>query len=312
MRYDSVLLIGFGGPERAVDVRPFIANVLRGRSVPPERIEEVARNYERIGGSSPYNKHTYEQARALSEALRREEIELPVYLGMRVWEPYLADTLQRMVEGGRRRAAGIVLAPHQSEPSWDRYLAAVEAARRKVKEATGSDAPAVDYVEPWFDHPLFIEAICDRVRDALDQIPQERLAAVPLIFTAHSIPLELASTYTEQLAKTAAAVIERLEFKGEWTIAYQSRSGNPRDPWLEPDVRDAIRERATRRVRDLVVVPIGFICDHTEVLFDLDLDADTVALEAGINMVRAGTVGAHPSFIRMFVDLIRKTCEKLK
>lgn len=306
MKHDSVLLIGFGGPEQPTEVRPFIAEVLKGRPVPPERIEEVVKNYERIGGSSPYNKHTFEQARALSSALKEHAIELPVYVGMRIWKPLLAETLKRMSDEGRRRAVGIVLAPHRSEPSWERYLKAVEDARKEIKGTTGKDAPAVDYVDAWFDHPLFIEAISEHIHAALEKIPAERRRRAWLIFTAHSIPLALASLYTEQLTETAHAVVNHLDFSGEWSLAYQSRSGNPREAWLEPDVREVIRERAARGEKDVVVAPIGFICDHTEVLFDLDVDAQTVARESGINMVRAGTVGAHESFIRMFVELIQR------
>jgi protoporphyrin/coproporphyrin ferrochelatase len=302
-KYDSILLIGFGGPERPEDVKPFIENVLRGRPVPPGRIEEVANNYKQIGGSSPYNKHIFDLANKLDLKLKEQSIELPIYIGMRVWSPYLVDTLERMGKEGKENAIGIVLAPHQSEPSWNRYLDAVEAARQEIVAKDKQTVPTITYLETWFDHPLFIHAIAERVSDAFNKIPENERYSTELVFTAHSIPVQLASTYTTQLSLTAEAVAKDLNINN-WTIAYQSRSGNPRDPWLEPDIRDLIRDRAKEGRKNLVVAPIGFICDHTEVLFDLDIDAKGIAEAAGINMVRAGTVGTHPSFVRMFAEII--------
>jgi protoporphyrin/coproporphyrin ferrochelatase len=298
--FDSILLIGFGGPERPEDVRPFIANVLKGRPVPPQRIEEVARNYEKIGGSSPYNKHIFELARTLSNALQKENENLPLYVGMRVWTPSLADALEAMIQDERHRTIGIVLAPHQSEPSWDRYLKAVEEARMEVNLKLGKQAPEISYIDTWFKHPLFVEAICERIKNSLGNSQN-----VTTIFTAHSLPTEISSPYVEQLVQTAEAVAQKLHIK-DWSIAYQSRSGSPKDPWLEPDVRDLIRQKASEGERNLLIVPIGFICDHTEVLFDLEIDARQVAKDLGVNMIRAGTVGTHTSFVNMFVELILK------
>jgi len=300
---DAVLLIAFGGPERMEDVRPFLDNVLRGRPVPPDRYEAVVHHYELIGGGSPLNALTFQQADALRAELATAGPRLPVYVGMRCWSPYLADTLARMRADGVRRALGIVLAAHRSEASWQRYTVAVDAARATL----GEGAPSVEYVAPWFDHPLFVEAVASRVEDALAMFSDAGGGeGIGLLFTAHSIPLAMASEspYVEQLEASCRLVAERLGY-ADWTLAYQSRSGSPRDPWLEPDVNDAIRALAGRGVRRVVLVPIGFACDHVEVLYDLDIEAAATARAAGVEMARAGTVKDHPAFIRMLAAVVR-------
>jgi ferrochelatase len=313
MTPDSVLLIGFGGPTRPDEIRPFLQNVVRGRRVPPERLEEVAHHYEAIGGRSPLNELTFRQAEALRRALAERGRPLPVYVGMRNWSPYLADALAEMRRDGVRQAVGVVLAPHRTAASWEQYHQNVAEAREQV----GEGAAAVEYLGPWHTHPGFLEAMAARVEEATGYARgggAERSApgsaatwpaAVPLRFTAHSVPAEMgnASAYPQQLAESAAGIAALLGAE-RWGVAYQSRSGDPRQPWLEPDVNDVIRADAAAGVRELVLVPAGFICDHVEVLYDLDVEARATAAEAGIRLHRAGTVGEHPRFIAMLAELI--------
>jgi ferrochelatase len=301
--YDAVLLIGFGGPTSMEEVRLFLGNVLRGRPVPPERIEAVVHHYEIIGGRSPFNELTFRQARALEAQLRVEGVVLPVYVGMRVWTPYLQDTLQRMAADGVRQAVGIIMAPHQTEASWGRYERAVATARERL----GATAPEVDYVDEWHAHPLFIEAVSDNVSAAVRQIPSERRAFAALVFTAHSVPTAMAaaSPYVQQITESARLVAARIAHP-QWTLAYQSRSGNPHEPWLEPDITEVVRHLAGVGHRDVVVAPIGFVCDHVEVLYDLDIETREIAQGLGLNFVRAATVNDHPAFIRMLAEVVRR------
>jgi len=300
--HDSVLLLAFGGPTRFEEVRPFLDDVLRGKPVPKERYEEVVRHYQEVGGSSPLNRLTHLQAEGLRDMLAREGPHLAVYVGMRHWRPLIADALRTMAGEGRRRAVGLVLAPHPSEASRDSYLAAVEEGRR----ALGAEAPAVDYAVPWFDHPLFIEAQAARVREALEALAPERRSAAALVFTAHSIPVAMAraSGYDAAFGRTAELVAGHLGIAA-FSVAYQSRSGSPRDPWLEPDIADALLEQRRQGVKEVVVAPIGFVSDHVEVLYDLDLAARAVASEIGLGFTRAGTVGDHPLFLRMLAAVVR-------
>lgn len=301
-RHDAVLLIAFGGPDGMDDVRPYLANVLRGRRVPPERVEEVARHYEIFGGRSPLTALTLRQAAALEAHLREGGRAVPVYIGMRNWTPYLHETLERMRVDGVRRAVGIVMAPHRSYASWGQYHENIADARARV----GDSAPEVGFVGPWHDHPGFVAAQADRVTAALSAVPAARRREIPLIFTAHSIPLRMAreSVYAEEVAASARLVAQRLGHS-RWWVAYQSRSGDPRDPWLEPDVGEVLRGLAREGATDAVAVPIGFVCDHIEVLYDLDVEARGAAGEVGIAFHRAGTVMDHPAFIGMLGDLAR-------
>jgi ferrochelatase len=293
MPADAVLLITFGGPTRPEEIRPFLENVTRGRRIPPERLDEVVHHYELIGGRSPLNELTFRQA----EALRRELGSTPVYVGMRNWEPYLADTLAQMAFDGVRHAAGLILAPHANESSRERYMEAVEAGRA----ALGPRAPMVDYVGDWYAHPLFVDALAAQVEAALAKAP----AGAHVVFTAHSIPTPGSERYVHELGATASAVAARLG-DPRWEIAYQSRSGNPRDPWLEPDVNDTLARLAGEGTRAVVVAPIGFVCDHVEVLYDLDVEATATAERLGLALVRAATVGDDPRFIRMLAQVARE------
>ena len=295
---DGVLMIGFGGPTRADEVRPFLDNVLRGRPIPRERYEEVAHHYDLLGGRSPYNDLTMRQAAALRAELEKKGAHIPVEAGMRNWKPYVGDAMRALADGGARRVLGFIMAAHRSEASFERYQTTVEDARAQL----GARAPEVAYPQPWHDHPLFTTAVASRAREAYSRLefPERRRAR--LIFTAHSIPLAMANAgpYVEQLTQSARIVSAELGID-TWQFAYQSRSGNPRDAWLEPDIKDTIR---SLDAKSAVVVPIGFLCDHVEVLYDLDIEAAQVARDAGIRMERAPTVGDHPLFIEMMASIV--------
>jgi ferrochelatase len=292
-------MVGFGGPTRADEVRPFLDNVLRGRPVPHERYEAVVHHYEALGGASPYNDLTMRQADALRAELIKKSIDLPVAVGMRNWKPYVADSLRALAENGARRLLAFILAPHRSEASWDRYQQTVRDAQAEL----GQSAPEVLYPEPWHNHPLFIKAVASRTCEALARLGASERARASIIFTAHSIPVSMAeaSRYVEQLTESARMVADDLNV-GAWQFAYQSRSGNPRDRWLEPDIDETIRNLASDVA---VVVPIGFLCDHVEVLYDLDIAAMRTAREMGIRIERAPTVGDHPLFIEMMESIVR-------
>lgn len=300
--HDAVLLLAFGGPVRPQDVRPFLDHVLRGKPVPKERYEEVVRHYEEVGGVSPLNRLTLEQAAGLRDLLAREGPDLPVYVGMRHWEPFLAETLAVMAREGRRRAVGIVLAAHRSAASWDAYLDAAAEGQKRL----GDRAPRIDYAPSWSEHPLFVESLAARTLEALDRVPSERRPVARLVFTAHSIPsgMSAESGYAEGLSRTAARVAERLGI-GAWSLAYTSRSGNPKDPWLEPDIGEALAGIRRDGGSDVVVSPIGFLTDHVEVLYDLDVAAHRTAGELGLGFFRAGTAGSHPAFLRLLLTLVR-------
>ncbi|HUO62746.1 MAG TPA: ferrochelatase [Terriglobales bacterium] len=301
--FDSVMLIAFGGPEKPEDIRPFLEIVTAGRRIPAERIEEVAHHYELIGGRSPLNELTERQAQGLRHALRRNGIATPVYVGMRNWHPFFHETLAEMRDKGHRRTLGIILSSFQTEASWERYVADVAAAREKV----GAGAPEVAYVRPWADHPLFIDAMVARAADALGQVPAPRRASALLVFTAHSVPVVMATgtPYTRQLEAAAGVIAGRLGH-ARWRVGYQSRSGSPADPWLEPDICDVVRGLKGTGTEDIVVVPIGFVCDHVEVLYDLDVEARAVAVETGVRFHRAQTANDHPAFIAMLADLVER------
>src|SRR5437870_1383744 len=289
MTVDSVLVIGFGGPTRPSEIRPFLQNVVRGRNVPPERLDEVAHHYEAIGGRSPYNDLTFRQARALEAHLSAVGKPLPVYVGMRNWSPLLSGTIARMNKDGIRGAVGVIMAPHRSPTSWDRYQLDVQRAREE-----NGGGPEVAYLEPWHRHPLFLEAAAQRVEEASGYRRGAWPAGVSVLFTAHSIPASMAQTcrYVEEITESSAAIAALLGVGG-WSVAYQSRSGDGRTPWLEPDVNEVIREQAAWGVRGMVLAPVGFLCDHVEVLYDLVVEARAAAAAAARLLHRAGTVGGH-------------------
>jgi ferrochelatase len=301
--FDAVLMVAFGGPGGPADIRPFLANVLRGRRIPAERLEEVVRHYERFGGISPLTGITMRQARGLEQRLADRQLNLPVYVGMRNWHPLLPDTLRAMAGGGVRRAIGVVLAAHRSYSSCTQYRQNVVDARTEAVAAGLPDVP-VTYVGDWHAHPKFIEVNARHVRAALDRLPGDTRGAAQVVFTAHSVPAAMsgASRYQEQIAQSARLVAHAAGVQ-DWAVAFQSRSGRPEDPWLGPDVCEYLRE-AAKSVPAVVLAPIGFVCDHIEVLYDLDHEAAEVCRQAGLPMVRAETVNDDPVFLDMAADLV--------
>jgi ferrochelatase len=277
-RYDALLVLSFGGPEKHEDVIPFLENVLRGRNVPRERMLEVAEHYYHFDGRSPIN----DQNRALIAALK-EVVKIPVYWGNRNWYPMLADTVRQMRDDGIRNAIAFVTSAEDID---------------RARAAVGEGAPEIARIQPFSGHPAFIEAMTDRVRVAIAQVPEGRL-----IFTAHSVPVAMAqsSPYVEQLNRACAAVAQRVG-RADWKLVYQSRSGPPGQAWLEPDICDYLREIRS----DGVIAPIGFLSDHMEVLYDLDTEARAVCDELGVKMARAGTVETHPAMMRMIAELIEQ------
>ncbi len=305
--FDAVLIVSFGGPQGMADIRPFLANVLRGRRVPPERVEEVAVHYEHFDGVSPLTALTMGQAEGLRARLASTGVPLPVYVGMRNWHPFLADTFRQMSDAGVRHAIGFIAAAQHSYSSCEQYKENVADARAALR-ASGKPDVEVTYVESWFDHDLFVEVNAAHVRDALVKLPADARDRARLVFTAHSIPTSMAqsSQYAEQLRAGAEKVAARVGMS-DWALVYQSRSGRPQDPWLEPDVCDYLRAEHASGLTAVVICPIGFICDHIEVLWDLDHDAANVCREIGIHMVRAESANADPRFIDMMVDVVVKT-----
>jgi ferrochelatase len=299
--YDAVLIVSFGGPERPDDVIPFLENVLRGRNVPQQRMLAVAEHYQHFGGVSPINAQNRALAEALRAELRAAGLQMPVYLGNRNWHPFLADTLRQMQADGVKRAVGFFTSAYSSYSSCRQYRENIEAARTEV----GADAPQVDKLRAYFNHPGFIEPMIERVKAAFDQIPAHSRPAAQLVFTAHSIPLSMAAScpYEVQLQDACEVVASGVGITS-WRLAYQSRSGSPLQPWLEPDINDMLRELAASGAKDVVVAPIGFISDHMEVVYDLDTEAEMTASKVGIHMVRTATVGTHPRFVRMIRELI--------
>jgi ferrochelatase len=310
--FDAVLVVSFGGPLGPADVRPFLANVLRGRRVAPERVEEVVHHYELFGGVSPLTALTRAQAAGLAERLQSRGHELPVYVGMRNWHPFLSETLGEMSRAGVRRAIGFIAAPHRSYSSCLQYRENVRDARATLKDAGIPDVQ-VTYVGDWYTHPGFLDAASDHVEAALATLPGDLRGRATLVFTAHSIPSAMAARYPYRTqyetsaALVAARVRERTGFDLPHATVYQSRSGRPEDPWLEPDVCEFLRDKRGRGLEAAVLCPIGFVSDHIEVLYDLDVEAAAACREIGLPMARARTVNDHPKFLDMMADVVLDT-----
>lgn len=298
--YDALLVVSFGGPERAEDVIPFLENVTRGRNIPRERLMEVAEHYYHFGGKSPINEQNRELIAAIRAELESQRLPLPIYWGNRNWTPFLADTLREMRADGVRNALAFVTSGYSSYSGCRQYRENVAAAQQEV----GEGAPRVDKLRVFYNHPGFVEACAERVREAIAQLAGDKLR---LIVTAHSIPSAAADTsnYELQLRETARLVAEEVGCD-EWDLVFQSRSGPPSQPWLGPDVLDHLKKLAGEGIRNVVVSPLGFLSDHMEVLYDLDTEAAELARELGMKFVRARTVGTHPAFIRTIVQLIRE------
>lgn len=301
--YDAILLLSFGGPEGPADVVPFLENVTRGRGVPRERLLEVADHYLSFGGVSPINAQNRALIDALRPELREHGHDLPVYFGNRNWHPMVGDTVREMRQDGVERALVFVTSAFSSYSGCRQYR---EDLARAVAPL-GDDAITFDKIRVFYNHPGFVEAMADRVRRALDQIPAERWPGVELIFTAHSIPLSMArtSSYEAQL-RDACQLVASAAGVSRWRLAYQSRSGSPLTPWLEPDILEELDVVRAAGVEDVLVAPIGFLSDHMEVMFDLDEEAMEHAAGLGLRMVRVGTVGTHPAFVTMIRQLIEE------
>lgn len=303
--FDAVLLISFGGPQRRADIRPFLQNVLRRRRVPPARVEAVVAHYERFGGVSPLTAITERQATGLRDRLEAGGATLPVYIGMRNWHPFLDDTLAVMATAGVRRALGFILAAHHSYSSCAQYRQNVTDARETLR-LWGSPDIEILYTSGWHDHPGFVAANARHVTAARQQLPAEVRAAARVVFTAHSVPVRMAaeSRYEDEIRESARLVADAAD-ANDWAVAFQSRSGRPQDPWLGPDIGDYLRTERGRGLRAAVICPLGFVADHIEVLYDLDVEAATLCAELGLPMTRAAAVNDNPVFLDMMADVVQ-------
>ena len=308
--YDAFLLVSFGGPEGPADVIPFLHNVTAGRNVPLSRLEQVAEHYYQFGGVSPINQQCRDLIAAVEKDFAARGVALPVYWGNRNWDPFLAGTLAEMAAAGVRRALAFVTSAYSSFSGCRQYLDDIETARRQV----GEGAPRVDKIRQYFNHPGFIASFAAAAADAARSVSVSA-DDFDLIFTAHSIPVSMADTsgpaggaYQAQLADTARLVAAEIGYRRPWHLAYSSRSGPPSQPWLEPDVSDLLGQLAAAGSRAVVIVPIGFVSDHMEVRFDLDIDAAQTAGRLGLEFARAATPGTNPRFVSMISDLV---CERL-
>ena len=304
--YDALLVVSFGGPEGMDDVIPFLENVLRGRNVPRERMLQVAQHYARFGGVSPINQQNRELITALEKELEQNGPRLPIYWGNRNWHPMLADTIGQMAADGIRNALAFVTSAYSSYSSCRQYLQNIIDARDLV----GPTAPRVEKLRAFYNHPLFIEANVDHIRAAWSQVEDPKSAH--LVFTAHSIPESMAANcdYAAQLAQTGGVIAHALNIDN-WERVYQSRSGSPSQPWLGPDICDHLKTLRAEGITEVVLAPIGFVSDHMEVVYDLDIEARKVAEEMRMNLVRAKTAGTHPAFVRMIRELMLERINNL-
>ena len=307
--FDAVLVVAFGGPQGLGDIRPFLENVLRGRRVAPGRLEEVAHHYELFGGVSPITELTLKQADGLRSRLSRAGVPLPVYVGMRNWHPFLRDTLAEMANAGVRRVIGLIAAAHRSYSSCTQYRENVAGARAALA-AQGLPDVEVTFTADWHTHSGFIDANVDHIEQVRAQLPAQVRDRAMIVFTAHSIPVSMAEQYPyqQQIEESVAKVMARLKPDATTTggrlkpdsthaIVYQSRSGRPEDPWLGPDICDYLRDERSRGLEAVVISPIGFVSDHVEVLYDLDVEAAAVCREIGLPMARAAAANDHPRFL---------------
>src|SRR5579863_9046592 len=302
MNYDALLVVSFGGPESREDVIPFLENVLRGRNVPRERMLAVAEHYYHFDGKSPINQQTRDLISALESELAQYGPKLRVYWGNRNWHPMLAETLSQMKQDGVRRALAFVTSAYSSYSGCRQYREDIARAQSEI----GTGAPEVEKLRAFFNHPGFIEASVERLHEALEQIPASARENTQVVYVAHSIPMAMANTcdYVRQLEEVKKLVSARLGVTND-ALVYQSRSGAPGQPWLEPDILDYLREVKTRNAASAVVLaPISFISDHMEVLYDLDIEARQLCDSMALPMARAKTVGVHPKFIAMIRELI--------
>jgi protoporphyrin/coproporphyrin ferrochelatase len=302
--YDALLVISFGGPEKPEDVLPFLESVARGKNVPRARLLEVAEHYEMFGGESPVNAQVRAIIASLVARLNAEGPRLPVYWGNRHWHPLLADTLQDIAEDGVRRALAFVTSPFGSYAGCRQYLDAIAEARGQI----GPDAPQVDRLRLFYNHPGFIDAVADRAQEALTRLAEPDRHAAKLVFTVHSLPAAMAraSAYEAQLAEACRLVAERLG-RGQWDLCYQSRSGPPSEPWLEPELgRQIVAWHQARQLEALALVPIGFLLENMELVYDLDVEIAGLCEQIGVTMVRAAAAGNHPRVVEMIRLLVEE------
>lgn len=298
---DALLVLSFGGPQGPEDVMPFLERVTSGRNVPRARLEEVAEHYQHFGGVSPINDQNRALIAALEVELRAHGIDLPIYFGNRNWHPFVEDTVRRMERDGIRRALAFVTSAFSSYSGCRQYREDLA----KAVEVVGTNAPAFGKVRVFYNHPAFIETVAEHATTTLERIPNSRRRDARLIFTAHSIPSSMAGgcAYEVQLLEASRLVTEAIGWPA-FELAFQSRSGPPQVPWLEPDILPVLDRLRAEGARDVVVVPIGFISDHMEVLFDLDTEARERAEALGLELWRVPTVGTHPRFVAMVRELI--------
>src|SRR3954454_6403569 len=301
--YDALLVLSFGGPEGMDDVMPFLENVTRGRNIPRERLEEVAEHYAHFGGVSPINAQNRALIAALERELAEHDIDLPIYFGNRNWHPLLQDAIEAMRADGVRNSLLFVTSAYSSYSSCRQYREDVARALDAIRE----HGMRFDKIRVFYNHPGFVEPMANRVRAALDSLPRDQRDAAEVIFTAHSIPVSMAnsSAYERQL-REVSRLVAGLAGAARYRLAWQSRSGPPHVPWLEPDILHELEHLYASGVKDVIVVPIGFISDHLEVLFDLDVEAQNRSAELGMNMIRVPTVGTDPVFIAMIRELIEE------
>lgn len=309
MAYDAFLLLSFGGPEHSDDVMPFLRNVTRGRGIPEERLAEVAEHYYHFGGVSPINRQCRELLAAVQADFAANGVGLPAYWGNRNWQPMLADTVAQMRDDGVTSALGFATSAYGGYSSCRQYWEDIAQARAKV----GPGAPAITKLRQFHDHPGFVRPHVDAVRAALSTLDAGRRATTRIVFTAHSIPVSMAATagptggrYEAQLQETAALVHAAAAPELPWDLVWQSRSGPPQVPWLEPDVNDHLAALAEKGVTDVVVSPIGFVSDHLEVVWDLDNEARETAAGLGLGYARAATPGTDPRFVTMIRELVQE------
>ncbi|ATL68390.1 ferrochelatase [Nocardia terpenica] len=308
---DALLLLSFGGPERPEDVLPFLENVTRGRGVPPERLAEVAQHYLHFGGVSPINALNRDIIAAVEAEFDRRGLDLPVYFGNRNWHPMVEDTVERM------RADGIGSALVFPTSAWGGYSGCRQYDEDivRARAAVGERAPALTKLRQYFDHPLLVESFADAIRAALQQIPADRRDGARLVFTAHSVPISADAAagppadgghlYSRQVVE-AARLCAAATGVDEYDVVWQSRSGPPQVPWLEPDIVDHLEALSAKGVEAAVVCPVGFVSDHLEVIWDLDNEAADKAAELGMSFARAATPGADPRFARLVTDLVQE------
>ncbi len=301
MKFDSILFVSFGGPERRDDVMPFLRNVVRGKRVPDERLDEVAQHYYDLDGVSPLNQQNRELIELVGHELRSQAIDLPIFFGNRNWHPLLNDTLSEMVDQGLCKALAFVTSGFSCYSGCRQYRENIFEAQQSV----GTKAPVVEKIRVFYNHPLFIEGICDRIENAVGSTNVLTDDRTRLVFTAHSIPKAMAdnSDYVKQLSETCSLVAQFLDVP-IWDLVYQSRSGPPQQPWLEPDVVDHMHTIKQLGVEQVVMYPVGFLSDHVEVLFDLDYEVKQTCTEIGLDLIRVKTIGSHPKFVEMVCELI--------